>query len=97
MPTVAAVAKLKAHLSKFLDFVKAGDEIVVTERGNPIARIVPFTDTASGDERIRALARAGLIRLGMKAIPDSCWTTEGPADPEGRSLAHLLAERAEGR
>ncbi|PYN64673.1 MAG: type II toxin-antitoxin system prevent-host-death family antitoxin, partial [Candidatus Rokuibacteriota bacterium] len=40
--TSAAVAKLKASLSEYLARVKAGEEVIVTERGKPIAKIVPF-------------------------------------------------------
>ena len=35
------VSELKAGLSAYLARVKRGEEIVVTERGEPIARIVP--------------------------------------------------------
>lgn len=35
------VRELRANLSRWLERVKEGEEIVVTERGKPIARIVP--------------------------------------------------------
>lgn len=35
------IAELKDHLSQHLRAVEAGDEIVVTDRHRPIARIVP--------------------------------------------------------
>ncbi len=38
----AAVSELKAFLSKYLSNVKAGEEVVVTDRGRPIAKIVPM-------------------------------------------------------
>ncbi|MFQ5520338.1 MAG: type II toxin-antitoxin system Phd/YefM family antitoxin, partial [Candidatus Methylomirabilia bacterium] len=44
---LANVAKLKATLSEYLARVKAGEEVIVTERGKPIARIVPFTRDSS--------------------------------------------------
>ena len=44
----AAVSKLKATLSEHLARVKAGEEVVVTERGKPIARIVPLGRLGSG-------------------------------------------------
>jgi antitoxin (DNA-binding transcriptional repressor) of toxin-antitoxin stability system len=34
----ASVAQLKAKLSAYLDTVKAGEEVIVTERGHAIAR-----------------------------------------------------------
>jgi prevent-host-death family protein len=36
------IAELKDHLSKHLRAVEAGDEITVTDRNRPIARIVPM-------------------------------------------------------
>ena len=37
----AAVAELKANLSKYLGQVKAGEHVLVTERGVPVAKLVP--------------------------------------------------------
>lgn len=38
MPTVS-VAEAKAHLSDILKQVEAGEEVVITRRGRPVARI----------------------------------------------------------
>jgi len=35
------LAQAKAHLSKLLDKVEAGEEVVVTRRGRAVAHIVP--------------------------------------------------------
>ncbi len=35
------VSKLKASLSEYLRSVKAGEEVLVTERGRPIAKLTP--------------------------------------------------------
>lgn len=40
MSTVT-LAEAKTHLSHLLDQVEAGEEIVITRRGQPIARITP--------------------------------------------------------
>ncbi len=40
------VTTLRANLSAWLERVRAGEEIVVTERGLPIARVMPM-DTAA--------------------------------------------------
>jgi len=97
MARVAAIAELKARLSEYLDIVKSGTEVVVTERGNPIARIIPYTKTDLLSRHLAELARRGMVRMGSGVIPESFWTTQAPVDPEGRSLAYLLAERAESR
>jgi prevent-host-death family protein len=40
-----SVAHTKAHLSQVLARVEAGQEVVVTRRGHPVARITPFDQT----------------------------------------------------
>lgn len=40
MSTVT-LAEAKTHLSHLLDRVEAGEEVVITRRGQPIARITP--------------------------------------------------------
>ena len=35
------VAEVKAHLSAILEAVANGEEVVVTKRGKPVARILP--------------------------------------------------------
>lgn len=35
-----AVSELRAHLSRWLERVRNGDEVVITERGVPVARIL---------------------------------------------------------
>lgn len=39
--TDVGVRELRSHLSRYLDRVKRGEELTITERGVPIARIVP--------------------------------------------------------
>jgi prevent-host-death family protein len=52
-----SVTELRANLKEWLDRVRGGHEVVITERGLPIARI-----TAVGqDERIEALTKAGIL------------------------------------
>ncbi len=35
------VRELRNHLSRYLDRVRAGNELIVTDRGHAIARVVP--------------------------------------------------------
>jgi antitoxin (DNA-binding transcriptional repressor) of toxin-antitoxin stability system len=48
---------LKNQLSSYLDQVKAGEEITVTEHGRPVARL-----TAPDVDRRAALIEAGIVR-----------------------------------
>ena len=71
MMRTAAIAKLKAGLSGYLESVKAGEQIVVTDRGRPVALIVPISPGISEDERMSELVVKGLIRPGRGPIPAS--------------------------
>lgn len=53
------VRELKNHLSGYLDRVKAGEEITITQHGRPIARL---TSVSPDVETRTALIDAGIIR-----------------------------------
>ena len=52
------IRELKARLSAYLRQVKAGATLVITERGQPIGRIVPLRPSVY--QRAEELAQAGL-------------------------------------
>ena len=60
----AAISTLKAKLSEHIALVKRGEEVIVTERGKPVARIVPIAPSTSDGERRRDLIARGVIRPG---------------------------------
>jgi prevent-host-death family protein len=94
MATVT-VTELKARLSEKLRLVQRGEELLVTEHGRVVARILPARDI--DDERL-SLAKAGLLRLGSGgSMMDLLGTLERSSDPDGALLAALLAEREESR
>ena len=94
----ATVSKLKATLSEHLARVKAGEEVIVTERGKPIAKIVPLPrDGSAVSAHLLELARAGLVRIGSGKLPEGFWKMPRPTDRRGAALKALLEERAEGR
>ena len=66
--SVVGIRELRARLSKYLQRVKAGETIVITERGKPIGRIVPMS--ASREERLGRLLQAGFAEWnGQKLAP----------------------------
>jgi prevent-host-death family protein len=92
-----AIAILKARLSEYLDAVRAGEEVIVTDRGRPVARLLPMTGEEYWNARMGELVRAGVVRPPIQPLPADFWDRPLPQDPEGRVLAALLEERAEGR
>jgi prevent-host-death family protein len=56
-----SVYEAKAKLSELLRQVKKGKHLVVTERGIPIAKVVPYAEDESISDRIDDLKSAGMI------------------------------------
>ena len=91
------IAELKAHLSRYLEQVKSGQEVVITERGLPVAKLVPLRRAEGRESRRERLARAGLLQPGSGRLRASLLKPPtGP--PVGKGvLGALLAERERGR
>lgn len=96
MPT-AAVSELKARLSEYLQKVRGGAEVLITDRGKPVARLVPISRLKNLKESLVKMEKRGLIRLGSGRLSKGFWALPRPEDPEGLVLQALLEERAEGR
>ncbi len=93
----ATITETKNRLSALLDQVKAGETIEITDRGVPVARLVPApTSDRDGDEgRLARLERAGIIKRSVRGpvrveeLP--------PLVPLPGVLDALLEERRDGR
>jgi prevent-host-death family protein len=91
----ASVAELKARLSEFLAAVRRGDDVVVTDRGRPVARLTALDP--GEDARMTALVRSGAVRPSRRRPDPARFEAGAIADPEGRLMKALLEERSEGR
>lgn len=94
--TSASISEAKAKLSSLLDRVKAGEEVTITDRGKPVARIVPIPlDDVDWNERLERLEREGRV-VRPKEKLDVEWFLSLPL-PESREsvLEALLEERRE--
>ena len=89
-PITVGIRELKTHLSKYVRHAKLGASIVITERGKPVARMVPVSPSL--EARLQSLAEAGLIAWsGQKLAPIApVARTRGP-----RTVADLLLEDRE--
>lgn len=93
------IAELKNHLSRYLDHVRSGESVLVLDRDQPVARIVPLArlggEARGHDGRLMRLERRGLIRRGSGGLPE--WLGQRrPPRLRGSVLKDLLAERGEG-
>jgi len=92
----ASVAELQAALSAYLEQVQAGKQVVVTDQGREIARLVPTART-----NLQALDYNDMVATELLIPPEEqpspdCWSIPRIADPESLLLKALLAEREEG-
>lgn len=94
MKVTANVAQLKARLSEYLRQVKGGTEVVVTERGVPVARLAPLDPEQRRATRLDRLLRAGLVRAPRAKLPKAFYTPPAgdPAIGDG-ILESMRAER----
>jgi len=63
MAASVGVRELRQHLSRYLDRVKAGEDLVVTEHGREVARIVPSSTDAYAELAARFGATVPIGRL----------------------------------
>ena len=90
------VSKLKASLSEYLRSVKAGEEVLVTERGRPIAKLTPAAGSDVLADHLIEMEKHGLIKLGSGKLPKGFWELPRPKDPKGLVVKTVLREREEG-
>jgi prevent-host-death family protein len=86
MPQVG-VRELKNQLSRYLKMVQNGEEILVTERGRFVARIVP-AEVSSLKQAMEPLLREGLVQW-------SGGKPRGASRPpviRGRKMADIVIE-----
>ena len=96
MKTVS-ISRLKASLSEYLDHASGGEEVLVTDRGRPVARIVAARGSSGHDAHIDDLVRRGLARRGTAKLPVDFWTRGRARDPRGAARQALEREREEER
>ena len=82
-----AVSALRADLASWLDRVRAGEEVVVTDRGVPVARLLPV-DAAPLLEQLTA--QGILSRPGQVGRPGA---TKARRVPARGSVADLVREQ----
>jgi len=88
--TSVGIREFKAQLSSYVRQVKAGATLVITDRGEPVGRIVPMSPSA--EERLAMLARVGLVAWSGNKLP----SLAPVAHTRGRqTVADLLLEDRE--
>jgi prevent-host-death family protein len=66
-----SIREMKNNLSKYLKRVQAGEEIVITHRGQPVARLVSAVryESLSVEDAVARLLASPLVRPGKGGKP----------------------------
>ena len=68
-PLVAGVHEAKTHLSRYLQEVMAGREVIVMKSDTPVAKIVPYIST-TGNRKPGLLKGKVTIKPGFDDLPE---------------------------
>jgi len=90
------LGKAKQDFSKAIKAVKAGKEVILTERGKPIAVIKPLEQEKNVDAAIRRLEAKGVLRRGPKCgRPMPVWRF--PVRIKGNPISDTIREERDER
>jgi prevent-host-death family protein len=82
--------------SKAIKAVKAGKDVILTERGKPIAVIKPLGEETNVEAALRRLEAEGVVRRGSKSgKPMPVWRS--PIRIKGRPIAHTVRDERDKR
>ncbi len=86
----AGIKELKNQLSSYLTLVKKGEEVLITDRGKPIARIVSEnTQKTSLRRALQPLIMEGLVNLPTDRIDRDI---PSPVELPGKQVSEMISE-----
>ena len=94
----ASISVAKNRLSALIKEVQGGESVLITDRGVPVAKLVPIRLGRGVPARVLGLAQQGLARLPER-VPSAKWLDlPWPKLRPGTSpVEQVLADRREGR
>ena len=86
----AGIKELKNRLSAYLALVKTGEDVLITERGKVIARIVSeVSQKTSLRQALQPLVMEGLVDLPVDRIDRA---VSDPVELSGKEVADMVIE-----
>lgn len=86
------IKEVRDHFTMYLRQVKKGEEVMVTERGRPVALIRSIPEGAGLKERLELASIKGLIRLPKV---DENIPVHKKVNLRGKSLTEIILEERE--
>jgi prevent-host-death family protein len=93
-PLRIGLREANQRFSKAMKAVKAGKDVILTDRGRPIAIIKPLTRAPGPEQAIRDLEAAGVLQAATRRGPMPAWR---PRRLRGAPLAQTVEEERETR
>jgi prevent-host-death family protein len=94
----ATITEAKNGLSALIDQVRAGQSIVILDRGLPVARLEPIAANPEQTGRLSRLERAGVVRVSTDPPPLDLLREPPPRLKANASAVEaLIEERRAGR
>lgn len=84
------------HFSKAIRAVRSGKEVILTERGRPVAIIKPVREERSEEAALKAMADEGLITLPSRKAPTPAprWK---PVTVKGKPVSQTIIDDRDDR
>lgn len=93
----ATITEAKNGLSALIDRVKAGESIVITDRGKPVAVLEPIAEEVDWDAKLASLERRGLIvRPSRTSDPEALRRLPRPDVGDIDVVKMIIEERESG-
>lgn len=89
MVVKVGVRELRENLRSWLDRVKAGDQVIITDRGEPVARL----DALVGESRLEELIRLGIVRPPLSKKRHRIDVSKLPSLGPGPTLSDIVIEQ----
>ena len=93
------VAELKKQLSRYMAVARGGEDVLITDRGKPVARLTSVRDRDTDiPAHLLEMERRSEVRIGCGQLPDRASTQRRPRLRPGCSVVQaVIDERGEGR
>jgi prevent-host-death family protein len=86
----AGIKELKNNLSRFISLVKGGEDVLITERGRIVARIIREDRThISMRKALSPLAEKGMVALPSQSIEKE---VADPIEVPGKLTSEIIIE-----
>jgi prevent-host-death family protein len=93
----ASISQAKNRLSAYIDLVRQGNRVVITDRGRPVAELAPVSHPqAAATARLAMLERKGWLQRGDKTGEREIPKPVRPRNPRLSIVGLLIRERESG-